>query len=126
MPITPTPTNSLGTEDRSIVRWTWILTTAVPDGLPIDLPEWGDRTWTVGAVGDVFGAATVTVEGGADGVSFYPLNDAAGGAALTFTTGGCKTVIQNPYFMRPNLTVPGVGASITVSVLVRRANPLRQ
>lgn len=120
-----TVVNSLGNEDGSIIRYTWVLLTADPNGDSIILPEYADRTWMAGAAGDAFGAATVEVQGSNDGVTFYGLNDAAGGAVLTFAAGGCKTVIQNPLFMRPRLSVVGVAASITVSVLVRRANPLR-
>lgn len=126
MPIQPTVVNEIGQRDGSMILWKWVLLTATPDGTPVQLPEWADRTWTVGAAGDAFGGATVAVEGSNDGVTFYGLNDAAGGAALTIATpGGCKTVIQNPLYMRPNLSVVGAGASITVYLLIRRAQPLR-
>ena len=127
MPITPTVNNTLSTEDRSLILWKWVLLTATPDGLPISSPEWGDVTWTVGAVGDAFGAATVTVEGSNDGVTWFPVKNAANGAAAitaTATSYGA-TAIENPLLTRPNLTAVGVGASITVYALVRRPNPLR-
>ena len=125
MPIQPTVVNEVGQRDGSMMLWKWILLTATPDGIPVQIPEWADRTWMIGSAGDAFGAATVVIEGSNDGVTFYTLNDAAGGAALSTTVGTCKTVIQNPLYMRPNLSVVGVAASITVYLLVRRAQPLR-
>ena len=126
MSITPAVDNARGRRDGSLVLFTWILLSANADGLPVEIPEWADRTWFVGSAGDVFGGATLSIEGSNDGVTFYTLANAAGGTPLTFTAGGCKTVIENPLFMRPNLTVVGAGASITVSVLIRRPAALRQ
>ena len=110
------------TQDASILQCVWICTTGVPDGSPLECPEWADRT--VQAIG-TFGGATCTMEGSNDGTNWAPLSNAAGGAAATFTVAGIKTLIENPRFIRPNLTVVGAGATITVTLLNRRANPMR-
>lgn len=124
--VTPSVNNKIGNEDRSIALYTWVLTTADFNGLAVELPEWADRTWMAGVTGDAFGGATVEIQGSNNNVDFYGLSNAAGGTALTFTAGGVKTVIENPLFMRPRLSVVGAGATITVSVLVRRPMGLRQ
>ena len=122
MPITPTSTGALSTYDGSLFQWTWVLTTAVPDGLPIEWTEWADRTTQ--ATG-TFGGATCAIEGSNDNVNWFTLSNAAGATAATFTAAGVKTIIELPRYMRPNLTVVGVGATITVILVARRANPLR-
>lgn len=125
MSVSPTVNNTLGESDKSLVLWKWVLLTATPDGVPVQFPEWADVTWTFGASGDAFGGSTVSVEGSNDGVTFFAVKNAAGGAAITATSISGATSIENPLYQRPNLTVVGVGATMTVYALVRRAQPLR-
>jgi len=125
MAVDPTVTRSVGEYDMTEYQVTWVLLTANPAGTAFQYPEFADRTFQVGAAGDVFGGATVTIEGSHDGVTFSPLSNAAGGAAATFAAAGMKTIVELPRFMRPNLTVVGVGASITCILLARRATPSR-
>lgn len=122
MPITPTVSRDVGERDGSTALWTWILVTATPDGSPLEWSEWADRTWQ--ATG-TFGGATVTIEGSNDGATWFPLTNAAGAAAATFAAAGGKAVIETPRYVRPNLTVVGAGASITVTLFGRRNTPLR-
>lgn len=114
-----------GTRDGSIRTVTWTLTTADPTGDAVEMPEWGDRTWTVSGT---FGGATCSIEGANTNSDtlFTTMSNAAGAAALTFTALGTKTVIELPMYMRPKLTTVGVGATLTVVLVMRRANPLRQ
>lgn len=113
-------TPSLG--DGSLNLYTWPLTTANPDGAPIQAPEWADRTWQ--ATG-TFGGATVAFQGSNDGTNWFSLTNAAGGAAVALVAaGGCSTV-ELPLYVRPNLTVVGAGATISVTLLARRATPMR-
>jgi len=132
--IDPSYVNQIGRGDGSIILATWVLITATPFGTPIEWPEWADITFIVGdaPATDVFGGATVAVTGGNILPADYPthsfptLNNAAGGTAATATTQKAFTVIENPRFIAPILSVVGVAASITVTALLRRANNMRQ
>jgi hypothetical protein len=117
--------NNEGAQDGSIILYTWALTTANADGAPIKAPEWSDRTWQ--ATG-TFGGATVTLQGSNDNVNWFPLtnaNGASGGTAVTFTAAGGATPVELPLWVRPNLTVVGTAAVISVTMLGRRPQPLR-
>src|SRR2546426_4502631 len=102
----PTFNNLAGQADGSALLVTWVLTTANNVGIAIELPEWADKTATVGETGDVYGAGTVTVEGSNNGTDFVTLNKAnQGTAGLSYTTGNnLAGVIENPRFVRAVLT----------------------
>lgn len=119
--VTPTVTK-VGDQDDSAVLFSWALTTANTDGSPLEWTQWADRCFQ--AVG-TWGAATLTIQGSNDGTNWFTLSNAAGATAATFTADGGKTIIELPRYVRPNLTTPGSGASITVTMLGRRAQPLR-
>ena len=120
--VTPTHNKDVGSGDGSAVTFTWALTTANTDGAPIEWVEWADRTFT--ATG-TWGGATLTIEGSGDGTTWVALNNAAGGTAATATANKGMAIIEIPRYVRPNLTTPGTGATITVTLTARRANPLR-
>lgn len=120
--VTPTRSNDVGTGDGSVVQYTWTLTSSNRDGLPVEMVEWADRTLT--ATG-TWGGATLTLQGSNDNTTFLTQSNAAGGSAATLTADGMITPIEAPRYFRPNLTVAGVGASLTVILTLRRANPLR-
>lgn len=128
MAVTPTVTNKIGMEDGSLALYTWVLTTAEPIGLPINYAgEWADKTWSIGDGGsDNFGGATCSIRGGNIAGKMNTLSNAAGGAAASATSAKTLTTIENPLLMAPELTVTGTDAEVTVSVLVRRPNPMRQ
>lgn len=119
-----TSTDDTGSQDGSVIIYTWpLIATANPNGAPIRATQFADRYFTVKA--SVWGAATLTIEGSNDGTNFWPLSNAAGGTAATFTADGGKSIIELPLWIRPNLTVVGTAASMTVVLVARRANPMR-
>lgn len=120
---TVTPTLSkVGDQDDAAILLSWALTTTNTDGAPLEWTQWADRCFQ--AVG-TWGGATLTIEGSNDGTNWAPLSNAAGGTAATFTANGAKTIIELPRYVRPNLTTPGSGAAVAVTLLARRAQPLR-
>lgn len=120
---TVTPTLAkVGDQDDSAVLFTWALTTANTDGSPLEWTQWADRCFQ--AVG-TWGGATLTIQGSNDGTNWFSLSNAAGAAAATFTADGGKSIIELPRYVRPNLTTPGAGATVAVTLLARRAQPLR-
>jgi hypothetical protein len=111
-----------GAQDGSCILYTWALTTANADGASIQAPEWSDRTWQAQGT---WGGATLTIQGSNDGTNWFTLYNAATGVPITFTANGGATPIELPLYMRPNLTTAGSGATVTVTMLARRAQPLR-
>lgn len=119
----------IGQQDGSLAAWTWTLTTADPNGTAVEWPEWCDVTWHVQS--SAWGGATLTLQGSnltAPGASdYFTLSNAAGGTALTFTSGtnAGATSIETPRWIRPALTAVGVGATVTVTLLRRRQTRMR-
>lgn len=123
----PTVTASAAVQgDGSIIIWTWTLTTANPIGTAVALPEWADRTWSL--ITAAAGAATIKLEGSNTDVTadFATMHDAAVPATSSWTTGPqVIATVENPLYVRPNLTAVGAGATWTVVLCARRANPMR-
>lgn len=119
--VTPTLTK-VGDQDDSAILLTWALTTANTDGSLIEWTQWADRCFQAAGT---WGGATLTIQGSNDGSNWFTLSNAAGAAAATFTADGGKSIIELPRYVRPNLTTPGTGATVSVTLLARRSQPLR-
>jgi hypothetical protein len=107
--------------DGSMKKFTWVLLSADPDGVPVAMPEWADKTFEINGT---FGGATCEIQG-SNGGAFQQLHKASAGTGTTYTAAGIDAIIENPLFVKPILTTVGAGATITVILLIRRANPLR-
>lgn len=114
---TVTPTREDNGTEPNVTVWTWVLTTANTDGLPIKYPQHADLCWQVEGT---FGGATAAVEGSNAGTVFAAMTNASGGAAATFAAAGLKTTIERPLYVRPNLTTPGAGATLNVTLTARK------
>ena len=121
----PALVSIVGNGDGSIAIWTWTLTTADPTGTAVEIPEYADKTWSFSGT---LGAAVGAIQGAnvnTDAV-FAAQSNAAGGTALTVNAlPACIAMIENPRFVRPKLTTVGSGATWTVTLCARRANPMR-
>lgn len=120
--VVPTMTQEIGSGDGSLILFTWALTSSNTDGQLVSSVEWADRTWQAAGT---WGGATLTLQGSNDGTNWFTLANAAGGAAATLTANGGMATVELPRYVRPNLTTAGTGAAVTVTALMRRANPLR-
>jgi hypothetical protein len=119
----PVLNTKLGEQDGSVKVFTWTLTSADPTGTAVELPEWADRTIQMSGT---WGTATGAVQGSNDNTTFFALNNAAGATTLGGKTADfLATIIELPRYLRPNLTTPGAGATITATLIIRRANPMR-
>lgn len=110
-----TQANVGGAFDGKLITWT--LTTADFNGDSFEYLQHTDLCFQ--AVG-TWGGATLTVQGSNDGTTWFPLTNAAGGTAATFTADGGKQIIERPRYVRPALTVVGAGATVAVSCMARR------
>jgi hypothetical protein len=120
--VTPTSTEEVGNGDGSLIFYSWALTSTNTDGAPIKSAEWADRTWQAQGT---WGGATLAFEGSNDGSTWFSMSNAASGSAIALTANGGATTIEVPLYVRPNLTTAGAGATITVTLLMRREQPLR-
>ena len=115
-----------GAQDGSVGMYTWTpLTTTNTDGRPVFSTQFADRcvqvTGTFGAGG------SVTVQGSNDGTNWSTLNTAQGAAvAITALASGLKQIVEVPRYMRPLVTAGDGTTSVSVTMLIRRTNPMRQ
>jgi hypothetical protein len=77
----------------------------------------GDRT--VQVFGTFGAGGSVTIQGTLDGTNWASLHD-TNGVALTFTTAGIRTVLQNVLAIRPVITGGDGTTSLTTLINVRR------
>lgn len=98
---------------------TWTLTSADPTGDAVSgYEDYADVT--VQFTG-TFGTATVGLEGSLDGGSNYSSLTDPQGNAISKTAAGIEAVAEAVPVLRPRLTTPGAGASIVVTVYMRKA-----
>lgn len=121
--VTPTAVDT-AIGDGSIRIFSWDLTSTNVDGAPVRLPEWADLTWVFSGT---WGGATAKVQGSADGTTFVTtgLSNAAGGTEFSASADKVATTIERPLYVRPILTTAGAGATITCTLIARRAQPIR-
>ena len=116
--------NIVSAADNSVKQISWPITTANPGGDYFEFAEWGDITWVARGT---WGGATLKIQGSDDGTNWVTtgLSNAAGGTELAATADKSFTIIERPRYIRPILTTVGVGATLTVVALLRRATPVR-
>lgn len=109
--------------DGSVVLFEFTpLTTTNADSAPIGFAQWADRCVQVRGTWGAGGA--VAIEGSNDGHNYVTLNNAQGTAA-TFSADGLKQIVEVPRYARARVTGGDGTTSITVTFVLRRANPLR-
>lgn len=114
-------------EDGSVIKAAWTGGAAGDTGAGLQFIPWADAS--VQVKGTISGS-TVTIEGsndstnGVDG-NWDTLDDAKGAAlSLTVLTSSLKQIVQRPRWIRCAVT-GGTGSAIAVTLIMRRANPLR-
>ena len=114
-------TNAYG-DDGSVLLATWSGGAATDQGVGLGFVQWADAC--VQATGTI-GTSTLTIEGSNDGTNWATLNSAQG-TALSFTSlvGLVKQIVERPLYIRPALSA-GTASGIVVTIVARRANPLR-
>lgn len=107
-------------EKNNLVKTiTWTLTTASPDGAWVKFNAFRDRC--VSFTG-TFGGATFKLMGSNDdGTTSFMLNDPTG-TDITGTAAAMFQVMESPRLVRPQLSVVGVGATLTVIMVLARSN----
>lgn len=116
-------------QDGSVQKVVWSGGATGDAGIGIKAIEAADNC--VQITGTI-GGATITIEGSNDSTNGVDGNwgtlNSAQGTALSFTSltpTPIKQIVERPAYIRPNIT-GGAASAITVTMIMRRANPLRQ
>ena len=96
---------------RFVERVIWTPLATGDAGQKVGLPLNSDKT--VQAIG-TFSASVVTMQGSNNGADWFTLNDALGNT-LVFTAPGGAQCLENPIWIRPNVTA-GAAAALTVII----------
>jgi hypothetical protein len=113
-----TPTLSYypnGAQNTVVAVWTGLLNGDT--GLPVDLPEFPDKSFQITGT---FGAGgSVNCEGSNDGTNYLPLTDPQGNA-ITKTATAIEVAEESTRYTRPNVTAGDGTTSLTVTMVARR------
>lgn len=115
--IQPTYSKPNGDDTSKLVLWSGLSVGDVGD--PVQLNMFRDRYVQVTGV---FGlAGGVDIEGSLDGVNWFVLNRDQS-AALSFTSSGLAHMLENPIFIRPEVT--GGDGTTALDVRIFATSPL--
>lgn len=110
----PTTTDING--DRSVMLFTWTLTTADHTGDPVAWADWADRSVQMTGT---WGGATAVLEG-ANVATYLSITDPQGNA-ISKTADALEACTEVTRYVRPRLSVVGAGATVVVTLLARRS-----
>lgn len=97
---------------------TWDTLEQGDSGLPLEGPNLSDKTFSLTGT---YGGATVTIEGSNDGSTWITLKDPFGDL-YSYTAGSkCEIILQNPRYLRPNVTGGDGTTSLTFSITANGA-----
>ncbi len=120
--IKPTVTgDQIMTADKSVLLVVWTGVTSADDFGPIEFPDYPDRCVQVGGT---FDGSTVIVQGSNDGSAWAGLNHIQG-SAITGTSAYLKQIAETPRYTRPSASGGGGSQSLTVTMILRKSNPMR-
>lgn len=111
----PTTTDING--DRSVMLFTWTLTTADHTGDPVAWADWADRSVQITSV--AWGGAVAVLEG-ANVATYLSITDPQGNAIST-NADKLEACTEVTRFVRPRLSTTGTAATVTVTLLARRS-----
>lgn len=97
----------------------WLALANGDTGDPMEVPECSDKTVQIGKTGDTFGAGTVAIEGSNDGATWFALRSPLGTALSGIAANAIHAILENPRFIRPNLS-GGAGGSMDIFIMAHR------
>lgn len=99
--------------DNAYFEHSWTALLNGDDGRPISMGGLADKSLQV--TGTFGTSGEVVIEGSMDKTNWVMLTDPQG-TALSFTAGGLSTILQNPKYVRPNVTAGDGTTSLTVAI----------
>jgi hypothetical protein len=122
--VTYTASDDVGLGDGSAAIYTWNgLTTANNDGQPMKAAAWADRSVHVTGTWGAGGA--LVIEGSNNGGTTWVTLFSAQGAAISLSADALKQIVEVAALTRPRVTGGDGTTSLNVTLLARRANPMR-
>jgi len=120
-------TKQASTLDGSVYYAVWTALLNGDSGSPVSGAEWADRTIQFAGTFGVGGSVKLQGTLDADPLSanYFDLTDGQGNA-ITKTAAGIESVIELCQWVKPVVTAGDGTTSINATMLMRRANPLRQ
>jgi hypothetical protein len=100
-------------DNTKYLRHEWQALGEGDTGRPMGGGKLADKTVQVDGT---FDGATVALEGSMDGVNWATLSDSDGDPVSTTTTGYMAMIVENPRFIRPNVTGGGASTDIDVTI----------
>jgi hypothetical protein len=116
--INPVVTGAPYNDDGSVKIIRWEELGEADDGAPVSIPQWADKTVTIGGTAN---GATAAIEGSNDGTNWFALTNPQGTAIAS----GIARISENPLYIRPNLTGGGASTDMDVIICARLNNTLR-
>jgi hypothetical protein len=110
----PTTTDING--DRSVMLVTWTLTTADHTGDAVSWADWADRSCQMTGT---WGGATAVLEG-ANVATYISITDPQANA-ISKNADALEACTEITRFVRPRLSTVGSGATVVVTLLMRRS-----
>ncbi len=109
--------------DGSIRKVVWTpLTTTNADGAAIEWVQYADRTIQFNGT---FGTGgTIKLQGSNDGSNWFDLSDPQG-TAISKGAAGIEAVLEITQYVRPFVSAGDGTTSLTATLVMRRANPMR-
>lgn len=102
---------------RGINVTTWAAVPNGNQGAAQSAPGYNDKC--VHVIGTFGAAGSVAMEGSNDNVNWAPLHDTAGNA-IAITAFGLKQILENPIYIRPNVTA-GDGTTALTVIMAQRS-----
>lgn len=94
-------------------QYTWSGLGNGDTGIPVRFSGLADKSVQVSGTFSTGGE--VTMEGSMDNTTWATLNDPQGNP-ITLTTGGVEAILENPRYVRPNVTGGDGSTDLTVSI----------
>lgn len=87
-------------------------------GEPVELIDYADKTATI--TGTFGTGGSITIQGSNDGTNWFAMTDAQT-SAVTKTAAAMEQLIENPRYVRPNVTAGDGTTSLAVQICCRRS-----
>jgi len=117
--IAPIINKRIDPDDGSVIKATWnSLVTANNVGVAASFIQFADRCVEVRGT---FNGAIVTMQGSNGGTAYYTLTKPDGNQVVFNNAAGIAQIVENPLYIRPNVTTVANNMALTVDLVMRRA-----
>jgi len=104
---------------KGVIRATWEgVTVSGTPGAPFEAPNYPDKTVTVNGTFDAITAVTIEGSNALPTASqWHTLHDPSQNN-LSFTAAGTEAILENPIYIRPNITTASAGHTSDLDIII--------